>query len=67
VKRLLLLIVLAPALGCHKYVATAYGATGKPYPAPDVCQALSQCHAAGEKECFYPHGNEGFTCEEKKK
>jgi len=41
--------------GCayHPDPATVFGASGKPYTAPVLCQALVQCKNAGENECYY--------------
>jgi hypothetical protein len=32
---------------------TVYGATGKPYIAPDLCAAVIQCQTANEPKCYY--------------
>jgi hypothetical protein len=32
---------------------TVYGATGKPYIAPDLCAAVIQCKGASEPSCYY--------------
>lgn len=60
-KYLLLNVVLLLSVGCGKYVAHSYGATGKDYSAPSLCQAVANCNAAGEKQCFYPQSSD-FSC-----
>jgi hypothetical protein len=64
-KRLFLMLLLIPMMaGCAgHYVGKAYGVSGKQYTAPDLCQAVAQCAAAGEAKCFYSHGTE-FSCTE---
>jgi len=51
--------------GCGPHISHAYGASGKDYVAPDICQAVAKCTAAGETKCFYPQTDQ-FTCSEKK-
>lgn len=57
--------IIAGALastGCGKYVGKAYGSSGKTYQAPELCQAVAKCAAAGENKCFYPQ-NDTYRCE----
>jgi len=61
-KKILIILVLSfSCSGCGKYIAHAYGASGKDYSAPAICQAVASCNAAGEKECFYPQSSD-FSC-----
>jgi hypothetical protein len=61
---LLLLITVAAVAGCGaRYNPKVFGVSGKTYTAPDICQAVAQCVAAGETKCFY--GHDGFSCTEK--
>jgi len=56
----ILLLVLPVLAGCGKYTAHAWGSSGKLYQAPEMCQAVAACTAAGETSCFYLH--DGYTC-----
>lgn len=39
--------------GCGPYKVTVYGASGKPYVAPDLCAAQLACKQANESACYY--------------
>jgi len=64
-KTIIAFFVLTAALllaGCGKYVGHAYGtSSGKTYSAPDTCQAVAACKAAGETDCLYAHTDQ-FSC-----
>jgi hypothetical protein len=49
-----LTVLLLPLAGCaFNPRVTVYGATGKPYIAPDLCAAVIQCKGANETSCYY--------------
>lgn len=48
------LVMAACLTGCsYNPRVTVYGATGKPYIAPDLCAAVIQCKSASEASCYY--------------
>lgn len=53
--KIFLLLSFACLAGCayHPQPASVFGASGKQYTAPVLCQALVQCKNAGETNCYY--------------
>ena len=56
--RFAILFVAATLCGCGSVKVTVYGATGKPYVAPDLCAAQLACQQAGEAFCYYAQSYE---------
>jgi hypothetical protein len=52
--RLFATVLLLICCGCaYNPRVTVYGATGKPYIAPDLCAAVIACQQATEPKCYY--------------
>ena len=49
----LLLAIASFAVGCGPVKVSVYGASGKPYVAPDLCAAQLACRNAGESACYF--------------
>jgi len=60
-KIILLSLALMAALGCAARSYKVYGASGKLYQAPELCQAVADCAKSDEKGCYYPQSND-YNC-----
>lgn len=58
--RLLFAALLLTLTGCayHPQPVSVFGASGKQYTAPALCQALVQCKNASEASCYYEADSE---------
>jgi hypothetical protein len=63
-KKYLVLFAAFVLTGCAARRSNVYGNSGKLYQAPELCQAVAQCMAAGEATCLYGQSAD-FNCGDK--